>query len=122
MKTPIEICLVDDNPNITELLECHFLYSKVDCKSVSFNDPQKAIDYISHENSLKVLITDYHMGEISGYDVIKSTPDDICKIVISGNVDREEMNLISSENAIFFDKPIDMNSLASAILDYIKKV
>ncbi len=121
MNNNITICLVDDNPEITELLECHLQHSPINCKAVSFNDPALAIDYVKEGNPAEVVITDFHMGEINGYDVLNSVPDESFKIVVSGHITDAERTLIKKTDAVFFDKPIIMRELDQAILQHINR-
>ncbi len=121
MDHPLKICVVDDNPAITELLEDHFLFSTIECEAISFNDPQEAIHYLDAHPSTDVTITDFHMGKYNGLDVIEHTPDSGLTILISGHISDEEKCCLDSSKVIFFDKPLSMKQLDKAIQCHSKR-
>jgi len=122
MNHPLKICLVDDNPAITELLEDHFLVSKIDCEAVSFNDPEEAMHYLDEHDEIDVTITDFHMGKWSGFDVIEHTPREGLTILISGHITEEEKQRLDPSRVVFFDKPFSMNKIDEAIIAYSNRL
>ncbi len=122
MNNPLKICLVDDNPAITELLEDHFTFSSIECEAISFNDPEEAIHYLDDHQSTDVTITDFHMGKFTGFDVIEHTPATGLTILLSGHISDEEKKHIDPERVVFFDKPVSMKQLDQAINDYSQKL
>lgn len=122
MGHPLQICLVDDNPAITELLEDHFHFSSIECEAVSFNDPVEAIHYLDDHPATDVTITDFHMGKFTGFDVIEHTPNNGLTILISGHISEEEKSHIDPSKVVFFDKPLSMKQLDNAIRDFSERL
>ena len=118
MNHPLKICLVDDNPAITELLSDHFEFSAIDCEAISFNDPEEAIHYLDEHHEVDITITDFHMGKWTGFDVIEHTPKEGLAILISGHITEEEKKRLDPERVVFFDKPFSMNQIDQAILKW----
>ncbi len=122
MNNPLKICLIDDNPAITELLEDHFMFSPIECESISFNDATEAINYLDGHQSTDVTITDFHMGAFTGFDVIPHAPDSGLTILISGHISEEEKRHIDPEKVIFFDKPLSMKQLDRVIVEFSNRM
>ncbi|MGM0444018.1 MAG: response regulator, partial [Fibrobacterota bacterium] len=61
----MNICIIDDSSDITELLKEYLLLSDIHCSITTFNNPQRAIAYIQRRQDIDVLITDMHMGAFS---------------------------------------------------------
>jgi len=118
MNHPLKICVVDDNPVMTELLEDHFKFGKLDCDPVIFNDPEQAIHYLDDHPKTDVTITDYHMGKFTGADVIHHTPRSGLTILISGHITPQEIKDIVEHPVVFFEKPVSMKQIDEAILTY----
>lgn len=122
MKEPLNICVVDDDPIITELLEDHFRFSDIECTPVAFNDPEQAIHYLDEHPLTDVTITDYHMGKYTGADVIHHTPKNGLTILISGDITAGEMKEIDKSKVLFFDKPISMKQIDDAIRSFSRQI
>lgn len=122
MNHPLQICLVDDNPVITELLEDHFEFSDIECEMITFNDPGKAMEYLDAHPQTDITITDFHMGAYTGFDVIEHTPDSGLTILISGHITEEEKKKLDPSKVIFFDKPLSMKQLDAAIIRFSSKM
>lgn len=122
MNQKLTICLVDDNPEITELLQDHFEFSKIDCESISFNDPSKAMEYLDTHPYTDITITDFHMGKYNGFDIINHSPDEGLTILMSGHITEEEKDLLDPDKVIFFDKPLSMKKLDDVIIEYSQQI
>ena len=119
MNKHISICIVDDNPMITELLTDHFQFSNIDCDITSFNNPDRAISYLDEHKDIDVLITDFHLGGKTGKDIIEHTQSQkTLKILISGHISENELSQFDLSNINFFDKPLKMKELDNTIIQY----
>ncbi len=114
----MHICIVDDHPEMTDLLEDYLDISDIDCDVDAFNNPKEAIDYLRDHDDIDILITDYHMGRYTGMDVLRETPANTLKIVISGDINREEMRGLKRTGAHFHDKPVPMKAIETEIRDF----
>ncbi len=112
--TPLEIVVVDDEIQITELIELFLESAGRNAVIHSFNNPREARDYIS-THPLDVLITDYKMPEISGLELLDAAPAASRKILISGYVSEIAEDRLQKLNAIFFEKPVPMRKLNDAV-------
>ena len=82
----MKIIIVDDNPHISELLA--FMISSIGYQVNTFEHPDHALAHME-EADIKphVLITDYNMPGMTGYELHKKTiqhAPDVNTIVISG--------------------------------------
>ncbi len=110
----LEIVTVDDEVQITELIE--LFIKSVDRKSNihSFNDPVAAREYLM-DNPVDVLITDYKMPMVNGIDLLESVPSHVKKVLISGYVSEIAQDRLERLNAVFFEKPVPMKELRRAV-------
>ncbi len=113
------ICIVDDRFEVTELLEDYLAISNTDCTVHTFNQPTEAIRYLQKHQDIDILITDFHMGRYTGLDIIRATSKKALKIVISGNINGEEMKALRKEGVTFHDKPLTMKDISSDILHFM---
>ncbi|MCX7725627.1 MAG: response regulator [Chitinispirillaceae bacterium] len=116
MKKRLEIVIVDDEVQITELLKtfinCTFKNSNV----YTFNNSVKARDFLL-KNKIDVLITDYKMDKYNGIDLIETQPPSVEKILISGYVSEIAEERLKQLNATFFEKPVPMKALEKIIME-----
>ena len=83
MATPF-ILIVDDEPSITKL--CERLLTKAGFRTLSFNDPKKAMNYLRDER-VDLLLVDIRMPEIDGFGVVtfaKEHQPDIATLIMTG--------------------------------------
>ncbi|MCP4142787.1 MAG: response regulator [Chloroflexi bacterium] len=83
MATPF-ILIVDDEPSIAKL--CERLLTKAGFRTLSFNDPRKAMDYLRDER-VNLLLVDIRMPEIDGFGVVtfaKEHQPDIATLIMTG--------------------------------------
>jgi two-component system, response regulator YesN len=121
MGKQLEVVIVDDEVQITDLLKTF-----VECASKSsnihtFNDSSEAHKYIQH-NPIDVLITDYKMPKFNGLQLMETTPKEVKKILISGYVSEIAEERLEKLNAVFFEKPVPMKALGKIILEQEKKI
>lgn len=115
----INICIVDDHREVTDLLQEYLSHSSISCDVTVFNKPESAIDWLqSSQSQIHILITDFHMGKYTGLDILKASPDGILKIVLSGNINIDEINNLRQRGARFFEKPVPMKTILSEVESY----
>lgn len=112
------ICIVDDSHEVTELLEDYLEVSDLDCTIHTFNKPTEAINYLKEHQEVDILITDFHMGRYTGLDVIKATPKAALKIVISGDINRDELRTLKRVGVTYHDKPVSMKEIETDIKEF----
>lgn len=108
-----EVILIDDEEDITSAME--LILRRRGINIVSFNCPTKAKDYVlNHKNDISVIITDHHMSEIKGtelIEVLRNQGIDIPIILASGN----NINTKEIFNAEHLPKPYSTDELMNKI-------
>ena len=116
----MKILLVDDNPEITDLLS-KFLKTK-GYENIVTNDPRDGLERIKNEN-YDVIFLDIHMPEFSGLDIIQALEtENILKnqkiIIFSAHnfTTKEITDLLKKEGVkTCLKKPIQLTELLAAI-------
>jgi YesN/AraC family two-component response regulator len=117
----LEVVVVDDEEQITELLKTYIRYTDQETSIHTFNDSTIAKEFIAH-NLVDVLITDYRMPRFDGLQLMESAPRQIRKIMISGydsNIVEEKLQKL---NATFFEKPVNLRALGKIISEQREKL
>jgi two-component system, response regulator YesN len=115
-KKPLEVVVVDDEEQITELLKTFIHFSAKDAHVHTFNDSALARDFLM-KNPADVVITDYKMPRYNGLEVLEAAPTKARKILISGYVSEIAEEKLNSINATFFEKPVPMKKIGKIITD-----
>ncbi len=115
----LEIVVVDDEVQITQLLKTFIECSSKKSNVHTFNDPTKAKDYILN-NSVDVLITDYKMPKYDGIQLMEEISPSIKKVLISGYVSEIAEERLNQMDAVFFEKPVPMKALEKIISEQEK--
>ncbi|MBD3343526.1 MAG: response regulator [Chitinivibrionales bacterium] len=119
MGKPLEIIVVDDEVQITELIELFMKSSGKESNIHSFNDSVAAREYIRNNNdSIDVVITDYKMPRVNGLELLSVVSKKAKKILISGFVSEIAEDKLNSLKATFFEKPVPMNQLKKVVFDH----
>ena len=121
MLRKLEIVLVDDEDQITTLLEAYIQLAIRDTRIHTFNDPIAAKEFIKR-NQVDVLITDYKMPHLNGIQLAESVPAHVCKVIISGYTSVITDEKLQKLNATFFMKPVPLRSLTKIISEQQEKV
>jgi two-component system response regulator YesN len=121
MSRKLEVVLVDDEKQITELLKAFILYAAEETTIHTFNDSVVAKEFIAN-NSVDMLITDYKMPHVDGLQLMESAPHQLRKVLISGYVSDIAEEKLKKLNATFFEKPIPLRALAKIISEEQEKV
>jgi YesN/AraC family two-component response regulator len=117
----LEVVVVDDEEQITELLKTYIRYTDQETSIHTFNDSTIAKEFIAH-NLVDVLITDYRMPRFDGLQLMESAPRQVRKIMISGydsNIVEEKLQKL---NATFFEKPVNLRALGKIISEQREKL
>lgn len=121
MTRKLEVVVVDDEEQITELLRTFILCITEEIKIHTFNDSIQAREFIKH-NPVDVLITDYKMPKFDGLQLMEAASPQVKKVMISGYVSEIAEEKLESLNATFFEKPVPLRALAKIITEQQSKV
>jgi YesN/AraC family two-component response regulator len=120
MAKRLEVVVVDDEIQITELLKTFIQCSSRNTNVHTFNDAEEARTYLL-ENSVDILITDYKMPKYNGIELMESTNPKVKKVLISGYVSEIAEERLQQLDAVFFEKPVPMKALGKIISDQQEK-
>ena len=117
----MRVLLVDDNPEITELLS-KFLNAK-GYENIVTNDPKEGLEKIKNEH-FDIVFLDIQMPGISGLDIIQELEiENVLKeqniIVFStNNLDAHEMDNLLNKDGVeaCLEKPIQLKEILTAIV------
>lgn len=115
----LEIVVVDDEIQITELLKTFIECSSENSNVHTFNDSGEARDYLLN-NNVDMLITDYKMPKYDGIQLMEDASPGIKKILISGYVSEIAEERLNQLEAVFFEKPVPMKALEKIIREQEK--
>lgn len=116
MANNLEVVVVDDEEQITELLQTFISCISRDVNVRAFNSSPEAKNYILN-NHVDLLITDYKMPLLDGLQLIEAIPREIKKIMISGYVSDVTEEKLQQLNAQFFEKPVPLRALSKMITE-----
>jgi DNA-binding NtrC family response regulator len=111
----LQIVVVDDEAQITDLLMTYLLCLSKNFTITTFNDPEEARAYLL-QNQIDVLITDFKMPKYDGIQLMRLVPKEATKILISGYVSEITEGYLNEMKASFFEKPVPMKELGKLIL------
>jgi len=115
---PLEVVVVDDEEQITELLKTFIQFASSKTHVITFNDSLVALDYI-RSHAIDVLISDYKMPRLDGIQLLSSADDSVKKVLISGYVSEIAEEKILKMNASFFEKPVPIQKLKALIVEEV---
>jgi len=116
MAKPLEIVVVDDEEQITELIKTFILLTSKDAQVYTFTNPLDARAFVASK-AVHMLITDYKMPGMDGIELMESTPSGVKKILISGYISEIAEEKLSKMDALFFEKPVPIRTLRKIILE-----
>lgn len=117
MAEKLEIVVVDDEAQITDLLATFINFCVPNANIRTFNDPCEALGFLK-SSPVDILITDYQMPKIDGISLMESIDPAIKKILVSGYVSEIAEEKLQRLNAEFFEKPVRLPDLGKVINDY----
>ena len=113
------LMVIDDDPDLLdiykEILQIEGLVT------VSFTSGEEALEYCQNNSNVKIIISDAHMGEMSGMTLLKKLKEHNSKLptfyLLTGafNITEEEVKSAGGRGLIL--KPFDLD----VILERIKK-
>ena len=118
---PLEIVIVDDEKQITELIKMAVLFASQHSNIHTFTDPEEAHVYLE-KNKVDILITDYKMPKYNGLQLMEGVSPLVKKVLISGYVSEIAEEKLAKLNATFFEKPVPMKALGRIISEQEKIV
>ncbi len=121
MVNQLEVVLVDDEIQITELLKTYIQCSAKNVNIHTFNDSEEALNYILN-NHIDILITDYKMPKYNGIELMEKAPPGVNKVLISGYVSEIAEERLLQLKAVFFEKPVPMKELGKIIFEQSKHI
>jgi YesN/AraC family two-component response regulator len=121
MTRKLEIVVVDDEEQITELLKTFIQCITQEITVHTFNDSVVAKDFIMN-NPVDVLITDYKMPRFDGLQLMEAAAPQARKVMISGYVSEIAEEKLQKLNATFFEKPVPLRALAKIISEQQEKI
>lgn len=121
MRKNLEVVIVDDEVQITELLKTFLQCSSKNVNIHTFNDALEAKSYLSL-NKIDILITDYKMPKHNGIELMEQVDSSVKKILISGYVSEIAEERLQQLDAVFFEKPVPMKALGTIIDDQQRKI
>ena len=121
MTRKLEIVVVDDEEQITDLLKTFIQCITQEITVHTFNDSVVAKDFIMN-NPVDVLITDYKMPRFDGLQLMEAAAPQARKVMISGYVSEIAEEKLQKLNATFFEKPVPLRALAKIISEQQEKI
>jgi len=119
MNRRLEVVVVDDEQQITDLFKTFLFLADQEISVHTFNDSIAAKDFIA-KNPVDVLITDLNMPLFSGLNLMESAPKETRKILMSGYVGDIPQVKLRELNATFFEKPVPLAEVIQIVSEQKK--
>ncbi|MBN2188176.1 MAG: response regulator [Chitinispirillaceae bacterium] len=111
---PLMIVVVDDQPQIVELLSTYIRSLSENFEVHAYDDPEEARAFLL-QNAADVLVTDFKMPKFDGVQLMKLVREDAAKILVSGYVSEITENQLRALNASILEKPVSLKQLGALI-------
>ena len=114
-----KILVVDDELEILSLLET-FLKGKGH-ETIAVDNGEKALELISQDGSIDLMILDVRMPRVSGGDVLKEMNEKGIKtpvIVLTGSLGAETSKLTADD---YLMKPVDLTELSNKVNELLNR-
>lgn len=95
-------------------------------KYVATNEPNHAIEVVTHNESIKLLIVDAYMSRMSGYSLIASINTQMPSrrklrlIIVTGHPSEEDYENAARLGVSVFEKPLDLDALERVLRDGLR--
>ncbi len=114
-----KVLVVDDNKEITDILSRYFLEYKDEFTSISTNDPKNALKLMRQHEDIRLVISDFKMGAISGLDLLinvkKEFPSVQFIIMTAYGIQELREKAIDHGAVQFLEKPFQIHELVETI-------
>ena len=123
MKIPSPIILiVDDDPDLLEMYEEVIQIQGV--RTITAQSAKLAMEHCQSNPGIQVIISDAHMGENSGMDLLKNLKNRYQNIpifyILTGDIDIDEKEIIKDGGSGLILKPFNLNEILERITRDIK--
>ena len=120
MSTNYKILIIDDEPDIVELLVDGFEFAGFQVElAYSGNDGIE----ILKQQSFDVVLSDYKMPNGDGkkvYEFIQSQDLNLIFVLLSGNVNLNEVGIFKNKSVLFFSKPFNVDEIIEKVTNLLK--
>ena len=113
-ESPLRVVIVDDEPQICELLKTYLQSISGNFDIYVFSDPEEARAFLL-QDAPDILITDFKMPKFDGLQLMKLMPEDSIKVLISGYVSEIIESQLRALKALFLEKPVTLKQLGALI-------
>lgn len=118
----LRILIVDDEPELRELIAEEMDYSGAKVKQASGG--REALDILKN-NLMDVVLSDVRMPNGDGVELLENAmklPNRLCFILITGFADITEAQALQKGAVALFTKPTDWDALIQKIVDNTRRV
>lgn len=93
-----KIIIVDDNANFVDMVR-EYIENFTQKEAIVFHTPDKVLDYINNHKDVELLISDYEMPKMNGFDLAKQVLENIpdVKIIIWSGHDKSALKKVNEE-------------------------
>jgi len=117
------VLIVDDDADLLELVK--EVVNSLNFKPSIMSDPVEALELITNNHDIELLLTDIEMPNMNGFDLARNAKEanpQLGVVYMSSNADKvEELNSIDPK-AILLQKPFDSSNLCCALNDAFDSV
>jgi DNA-binding NtrC family response regulator len=121
MAKALEIVVIDDEEQITDLLTMAIQFTSKTAQVHAFNDPTSAREFLL-THPVDLVITDYKMPDYDGIELLKLLPEGTGKVLISGYVPEVAEEVLHEMNAVVYEKPVPIKTLGRIVLEAESRV
>ena len=114
MGRTLEIVVVDDDEQITELLKTCIRGAARESRIHAFNDSMIAKEYVGN-NPVDVLIVGYIKDRLDGFELMNSAPPEVTRVTLSGDALNSDEEKLTKPNSDYFKRPIPIFLLGEFI-------
>jgi response regulator of citrate/malate metabolism len=121
-KSVISVLLVDDMPEVLEVLELMFLHHNQAVKVIGKARNKDQADDILQNNTVDLISIDIHMGEHTGFDLCRTVhrtlPHTFITICSADGTEENKKLALSCGAHYFLQKPVDLGCVEQLLEEY----
>ncbi len=121
MARELEIVVVDDEEQITNVLRAYIGFISPGARVHEFNSSPAARDYLA-STPVDMVITDFKMPLLDGLSLLTGIPATVRKVMVSGYVSEISREKLKELNATFLEKPVTLVALGKIIAEEERKI